>query len=111
MPLYDYRCPHGHVQELLAPMDCTTTACHVCDATAERLGAYRVAVTQPEVDVRGKFRRFREATAELDATARTVEQSTGQAVTTPNYWTAARQRLTAMHARGEAPAVRKEQLQ
>lgn len=111
MPLYDYRCSEGHVSEALASMDCTTIACRVCATPAVRLGAYRVAVTQPEVDVRGKFRRFREATAELDATARTVEASTGQAVTTPNYWTAARQRLTAMHARGEAPAVRKEQLQ
>lgn len=111
MPLYDYRCPAGHVSEALASMDCTTIVCRRCDATAERLGAYRVAVTQPEVDVRGKFRRFQEATAELDASARTVESSTGQGVTTPNYWTAARQRLTAMHARGEAPAVRKEQLQ
>lgn len=75
-----------------------------------RLGAYRVAVTLPEVDMRGKFRRYEEATAEMDHAAARIERSTGQAVQTPPYWQMAKQRVQGMDARGESPAIRKEQM-
>jgi hypothetical protein len=110
MPIYHFRDHEGHTTEAIRPMDCTSIECPHCGAEAVRLGAYRVAVTLPEVDMRGKFRRYQEATAEMDYAATKVEQSTGQAVQAPPYWRMAKAQAKAMSARGEAPAVRKEQL-
>lgn len=106
MPLYDYRCDRGHVTEAIQPMDRGFIWCPWCDSPADRVAANRVAITAPEVDTRGMFRRFTEASAELDHAATRVEQSTGQAVKTPNYWLAAKQRAQARIAAGEAPAAK-----
>lgn len=86
-------------------MDCARFFCVECLEDTERQAAYRVAVTAPEADTRGMFRRYREATAEIDHAVTKVEQSTGQAVQTPNYWRAAKQRAQSMIAAGEAPSV------
>lgn len=110
MPIYDYRCSTGHTFESIQPMSCDRLFCVPCAETAVRVAANRVAVTQPEVDMRGKYRRYTEATAEMDHAATKVEASTGQAVQAPPLWRVAKQRAAAMTARGEAPAVRKEQL-
>lgn len=111
MPIYDYRCARRHITESIQPMDRSVIACSVCDSPANRLGAYRVAVTLPEIDMRGKFRRYNEATAEMDYAAQKVEASTGQAVQAPSYWAMAKQRANALLARGEQPAnARKEQM-
>lgn len=110
MPIYDYRCPRGHVTEAIQSMDRFFIVCPVCESPADRQAANRVAVTLPEIDMRGKFRRYEEATAEMDYAARKVEQSTGQAAQTPSYWAMAKKRANDMIARGEAPAMHKEQM-
>lgn len=110
MALYDYRCQNtGHIFESIQPMSRDRLFCIPCAEFAVRQAANRVAVTLPEIDMRGKFRRYEEATAEMDHAARKVE-STGQAASTPSYWTMAKQRAQAMIARGEAPAMHKEQM-
>lgn len=110
MALYDYTCSRGHVTESIQAMDCSVIPCAVCTSPANRVAANRVAVTLPEIDMRGKFRRYEEATAEMEYTSQKVEASTGQSVQGPPLWRMAKSRAQAMSARGEAPAVRKEQL-
>lgn len=109
MPLYDYRCADGHVSESLQPFTRTTRPCPTCGSVAQRLAAYRTAIvtTQP-VDSRGLFRRFSEASAEMEFTASRMEQSSGERVVTPNLWAAAKQQAQAMVSAGEAPALRKD---
>jgi hypothetical protein len=92
-------------------MSCVQIPCSFCGFTANRLAANRVAVTIPEVDMRGKFRRYEEASQEQEHTAMKVEQSTGQAVQAPPLWRMAKQKAQAMLARGEAPPMHKEQMQ
>jgi len=110
MPIYDYRCNRDHLTESIQRMDCSVMPCAVCQSPAHRLAAYRVAITIPEIDMRGKYRRYTEATAESEHAVQKVEASTGQAVQTPPLWQMAKQRAATMSARGETPAVRKEQL-
>jgi hypothetical protein len=106
MPLYEYKCPKHGIIEAIRRMDCAAIPCWVCLAPAERVAANRVAITAPEADTRGMFRRYREASAEIDHAATRIEQSTGQPVQTPNYWLAAKQRVQGMKAAGEAPVVK-----
>ena len=37
MPLYDHRCPEGHVTEHFHPSDVDTVKCPVCDLEAPRV--------------------------------------------------------------------------
>ena len=107
MPLYDYACGNcGNITEMIQPMDRDLIVCPVCVSPARRIAANRVAITAPETDTRGMFRRYREASAEIDHAATRIEQSTGQPVQTPNYWLAAKQRVQGMKAAGEAPVVK-----
>lgn len=110
MPLYDYRCVRGHVTESIQSVTQSVIPCAVCQSPANRMSVYVFGITKPEVDTRGMFRRFQDASAEIDRAATKVEQSTGQAVKTPNFWKQAQARAQAMTAAGESPAVRKEQL-
>lgn len=45
MPLYDFRCPQGHVTEALEKFETRTRPCLICDATAER-----VLLVAPKLD-------------------------------------------------------------
>ncbi len=62
----------------------------------------------PAVDSRNMFRRYQEASADIDYAATRHEQHTGQSVQDPGLWSAAKQTANAMIAAGEAPAVRKD---
>lgn len=108
MPLYDFLCQRSHVTESIQPMDRSVIVCPVCLSPANRQAANRVTMAMPEVDKRGMFRRFQEASQEIDHAAARQEQSTGQAIQTPNYWGAAKERAKRMIAAGEAPATRKD---
>lgn len=73
-----------------------------CGAVVRRSGANRVAVAQPQADARGMYRRFAEATAELDHDYAKVEADLERPVQAPNLWRAAKARHAAMVAAGEA---------
>jgi hypothetical protein len=112
MPIYTYLCHRGHaLVDAIRPMECAEVPCPRCGGPMERSAANRVAVTIPEIDMRGKFRRYEEATQEQEHLATKVEQSTGQAVQAPPLWRMAKQKAQAMLARGEAPPMHKEQMQ
>lgn len=103
MPRYDYRCPSGHVTDTFRPMACSGIDCPVCGSTAERIISRGAAITRPETDTRGMFRRFTEATAEMGYKADRIEQSTGQTVTAPDFWHYSKERAQQMISAGEAP--------
>jgi hypothetical protein len=86
-------------------MDVATLPCR-CGRTAVRQATNRVSTrTATPVDMRGHYRRFQEASAELDHAATTHEAATGQTVAPPNLWQSAQERAQQMHARGEAPPL------
>ena len=99
MPLYDYRCSQGHVSESLQAMGVESICC-ACGLPAERQGAYRVAVVSPYVDSRGMYRRYVDATSEMAHTA----EKTGTPM--PSPYAAAKERVRAMVASGEATVSR-----
>jgi putative FmdB family regulatory protein len=107
MPLYDVRCEQGHQHEVLRHWtEADAVACPDCGGPAQRTYNYRVAIGQPATDTRGLFRRFTEASSEIDYAATTAEQNTGQALQTPNIWRHAKAKAAAMVAAGEAPPPR-----
>lgn len=103
MPLYEYACASAHVTEAIRPAECRAIFCPRCGGPADRAPAHRVAITRPEVDTRGMFRRYQEATAEMDHAASSIEQQTGQTVETPRLWSTAKAIASAMNAAGENP--------
>ena len=107
MPLYSFRCQRNHVQEALRPMNVDRVHC-ACGQPAYRVAANRVAIVGPEVDTRNMYRRFTEASQEMDYSATKIESATGQSVATPPLWRMAKRRAQAMIAAGEAPVFKKE---
>jgi len=103
MPLYDYRCTRGHTVERFQPSTVYALACSVCGNPADRAPAHRVAIVGPTTDTRGMFRRFQEASADMDHAASRIEANTGQPVATPDWWSAAKQRAAAIERAGESP--------
>jgi hypothetical protein len=102
VPLYDFRCSGAHVFERRLGHSLPSVPC-ACGRMAERLWTSPPAVVGPTTDTRGMYRRFTEASAEIDHNATRHEQRTGQPATVPNLWQAAKQRAGAMVAAGEAP--------
>jgi hypothetical protein len=93
MAMHDYRCRNGHVDERLLIPAPAFMDCRFCGETAERIAANRVAVTQPEADLRGMYRRFTEASAEMEHRG---ESSSG-------LWQSAKRRAQAQIRAGENP--------
>lgn len=108
MPIFDYRCVRGHLTEAIRSMDCSVIPCAVCQSPANRQATNRVAITTPEVDMRGMFRRYTDATQDLDYRA-SQREAQGEPVTTPPYWKLAKERARAITAAGEtADMTRKD---
>ena len=97
MPLYRFRCSCGLTAERLASMGTEQIQCPVCGSTAAREHVYRFDVVGPTVDTRGKFRRYQEASAEMEY----AEQKTG--VPAPKIWPLTKRRVKEMNRRFEAP--------
>lgn len=105
MPIYTYRCGCGQDTEAIRPMSVEALACS-CGQQARRMGANRVAVIGPTADTRNMYRRYIEASAEIDYTLTQHERNTGQPSPSLDLWTTAKQAAQGMVATGEAPAVR-----
>lgn len=100
MPLFDYRCEIGHTSELIRPGSVYRVPCDACGGPADRIISGHVAIVGPTTDTRGMYRRFTEASAELN--------HAGADTVAPSLWGAAKQQAAAMVQAGEAPAIRKE---
>lgn len=104
MPIYVFGCSQGHRSEVIRPVGTTENACPHCGEVCGRVYGYSMALTQPETDTRNLFRRFQEASSEIDYRAGQVESRTGQDVQNPNLWRAAKARAAAMTRAGENEA-------
>jgi len=96
MPIYIYGCTQGHRTERLVPVGTERSACEVCGESGGRVYQYSMAITQPEVDTRGMFRRFNEAGQEF----------AHRGVDTSGVWQAAKRLADAHMKAGELPARR-----
>ncbi len=93
MPLYDFACMHKHTTEALRGSGVYAIPCGTCGRQAERQFSSRVAIVGPTTDTRNMFRRFQEASAELDHSA----------APTLGLWHQSKARAVAMTAAGENP--------
>lgn len=90
MPLYDYRCPAGHVFERRAGYDEDVTACSCGEAASRqavnRIGFSGFAVTPTgQQDFREDYRRFQEASETIDYKVSQRERDTGTQINVPLY--------------------------
>lgn len=103
MPIYDFACDGGHLTEAIRPMACEVIACR-CGRDARRTGVNPgIGVVGPTTDTRGMFRRYQEASAEMEDRAQRFERETGQAAPDNGLWRAAKQRAAAIERAGENP--------
>ena len=101
MPIFDFCCDGGHTSERLISAEIRTVVCG-CGRVASRNGVNRgIGIVGPTTDTRGMFRRFQEATADIDHAATRIEAQTGRAVETPDFWGAAKARAAAITRAGE----------
>lgn len=89
MPLFDFRCAAGHVTERLSPPGVEAIGCH-CGQRAERQ-LPRIAVGHAVAGrMPGGFRRWDEASAEIEYGIAAVEQREGVTLDRPRLATAAK---------------------
>lgn len=106
MPLYDFVCPAGHATERRAGYSVEVVACD-CGQTASRRAVNRIGFSgfaktpQGKADFYQDYRRFSEASSEMDYKASRYE-SEGATVTTPNFFKAAKEQAAGMVKAGEA---------
>ena len=89
MPLYDYVCAHGHSVELRQPMEVAIVQCELCGEEAWRVAVHyfgfsgfaRTPVADREYGA--DFKRFTEASAELDYKHGRLQESAGRPLPTP----------------------------
>ncbi len=93
MPLFDFRCDLGHIHEAIRSTGATVNCCPTCGQDAQRIYSRPAALTHREPDTRGMFRRFSEASAELDH----------HGVDTSGAWKQAKRTADAMIRAGENP--------
>jgi isopenicillin N synthase-like dioxygenase len=103
MPLYDFSCSGGHVEEHIVPTTVRRRDCGSCDRPSLRQFSSQIAVVGPTTDTRGMYRRYVEASAEIDHAATKYEHDSGKAATLPNLWTQSKALAGAMTVAGENP--------
>lgn len=101
MGLFDYRCPDGHVHELVRSSSQEGLPCPTCGKAATRSHVHRFDVVGPTIDSRGMYRRYTEASQEIDHKATRIEEDRGVTLQTPNLWKAGKARANAMAKAGE----------
>ena len=113
MPIYDYRCPNGHVHEERRGYEVSSVPCASCDESAQRMAvyAYQSTITEsggnsyPRLNnaksPNGKYRvsDFQEAAAEIDHAVSQVEQREGKSVKIPSLYKVGRRKAEKMGAK------------
>lgn len=103
MPLYDFACMHKHTTEALRGSEVYQISCSTCGRKATRQFSSRVAIIGPTTDTRGMFRRYQEASAELDHSATKYESLNDATAPSLGLWQQSREQAKAMTAAGESP--------
>lgn len=103
MPLYTYACPDGHEKDSLQNRGVDYIKCE-CGQTAVRQAVNRIGVAgfastpMGQRDFRHDFRRYKEASAELDYQHKRAEESAQRKLEEPRFWQAAKRAAKSQEA-------------
>ncbi len=94
MPIYDYICKRGHKTEALRGRDVNSIPCPVCGETACKCSVYRFNghLVHSQESMGKKYRRFQEASAEVDYTCKKFESETNATVPNLGLWGQAKEK-------------------
>ncbi len=91
MPLYVFTCAQEHQTELLRPRDVSIAVCPECGEDATRAEVNRIGFSgfaktpMGEHDFHQDYRRFTEASSEIDYSFAKRESDTGQKLSSPLF--------------------------
>lgn len=108
MPLFTFRCSADHETEKLAPRETEVIYC-ACGLPARRAEVNRIGVSGfartpgKDVDFHQDYRRFTEASAEIDYTAAKEEKADGLAPRNSPLFQAAKGKVAKLAAAGVHP--------
>jgi len=102
MPIYDYECKNGHKTESLEGVGVENILCPLCGKLANRKSVYpftgKLAHTKDTIGK--KYKRFQEASAEIDYTCNKFESETNAKVPSLGLWEKAKRRVANGEHRG-----------
>lgn len=88
-------------------MSCDAIDCPECGSLAGRIISRGASITHKDADMRGMFRRFQEASHEIDHAA-TQREAQGETVSVPNNWAIAKEFSKAVERHGEVKETREK---
>jgi len=88
MPIYDYICESGHKTEALRGLGVETIPCPLCGQHAHRSTVYHThhVMAKTGERMRDTYRRFQEASGEIDYTCNKFESETNATVPGLGLW-------------------------
>jgi len=95
MPIYDYKCKSNHMTEARRNVGVEIIPCPICGLPAQRLTVYRTSFVMPQSGskMRDTYRRFQEASGEIDYTCNQFESETNAKVPSLGLWEDAKRRV------------------
>jgi len=95
MPIYDYICKSNHKTEARREVEVESIPCPICGQPAQRLTIYRTSFVMPKSGsrMRDTYRRFQEASGEIDYTCNKFESETNATVPSLGLWEKAKRRV------------------
>ncbi len=120
MPTYNFTCRDGHTVEKRAGISCDLIPCPICGLPAQREAVYqdqavftetgakftrRAEVPRDERRHDKDFKRFQEASQELDYTHKKNEETVGHELPSKSLWKQAKKRARAIQ-QGLVPPVK-----
>jgi len=93
MPIYDYECKNGHKTESLEGVGVESISCPLCGEPAKRLSVYPFSgkLVHAKDTIGKKYKRFQEASAEIDYSCNKFESETNIKTPDLNLWKYAKQ--------------------
>lgn len=97
MPLYDYVCEHGHITPRIVELGRGVVLCPVCGGNAKKVSVYQVShvMASGKESLGKKYKRFQEASAEIDYTCTKFESETNAKVPDLGLWQSAKREAEA----------------
>lgn len=88
MPIYDYICNSNHKTEACKGVEVESIPCPLCGQPAQRITVYHTSFVMPQSGsrMRDTYRRFQEASGEVDYTCNKFESETNLKSPDLNLW-------------------------
>ena len=103
MPIYTFRCEHGHAHDALVPRGTAAHGCQ-CGRSAQAQPVYRTAVAgflrTPVSERPVAIKPFEEASAEIAYQHERLEEARGERLPPPPLWRMAQVKARAWQAQG-----------